>query len=804
MLALPPRPASSRPADGAQPAETEHTAWSAVHDSAELRLERRTHGSAERARAAAARIQAAYRARSAHGEAAAKASRAPAAPSDGFDSPPFELDIRFARRRPIGEPVETSLSMAGGLLAGSLAPRGRGHLGPPLHLESSDIERPRAYGLSPDGSSRVASPSSPAGVNRSGDAAAGSAAFGTPPAAHSGEQHLAGADGEAACAGLDLEPSPCKSPCRPPPSAHKRGAPPPRRAAHGSEEKLHSILAFLEHAEATSAAPAAGPRARTSVPEPPSAGTPSLGERGWPDASARAPRPPQLEAPAGSDPAAGGTAASALYSGVKAKMAALKQQLADEAARAARLQLELSEARQHAARREAEADAAAASCAQAAKSEHEVAVTRHLGFIDRLLADKAELARQVESLQAQSAALEAKFEQRLRAKDETVARELRRRVEAAAIADRAKREQWMVAKSKEIKELTIRGLEPDIQRLIEKHRDEVRALAESTRAAVAQAVEAERAACARELKAAGARADEAVDKAVARERAAAAESAERAHAEAEAAARAARKAMLCELEEAREAAEAARRREGARHEAELRETRAGAEAQLAEARASAAAGRQGASEALQAERGQMRREMEAEHCAWLEGQRAQLAADAARAEERLAAAAAAKRDAEVSKVIGKLSDEMARTKREIQADAARRVDELVAGAQREEQAAQREAADARARAEQASYLYEQLRSQLERTTAAAADTASERERLRAERSETVRARRRQARPRPLRRAPPRGTRAQARSCAFRPARARRSEWLCSRRRRRARVRRPPSSGPLPRARRRRS
>lgn len=40
-------------------------------------------------------------------------------------------------------------------------------------------------------------------------------------------------------------------------------------------------------------------------------------------------------------------------------------------------------------------------------------------------------------------------------------------------AERTKREQWTVEKTKEIKETTVRGLEPEIQRLVARHKEEV-------------------------------------------------------------------------------------------------------------------------------------------------------------------------------------------------------------------------------------------------------------------------------------------------------------------------------------------
>ena len=48
-------------------------------------------------------------------------------------------------------------------------------------------------------------------------------------------------------------------------------------------------------------------------------------------------------------------------------------------------------------------------------------------------------------------------------------------------AEKARRDQWVADKTKEIKEATVRGLEPDIQRLVARHRDETRKLEESIR-----------------------------------------------------------------------------------------------------------------------------------------------------------------------------------------------------------------------------------------------------------------------------------------------------------------------------------
>ncbi|KAJ1624997.1 hypothetical protein T492DRAFT_1043062, partial [Pavlovales sp. CCMP2436] len=754
MFKLPPRPLGrGGELQGAYLGQGTDQAWPAVHDSAELRPPRRLADRSELAKTAAVQIQTAFRAwRQEEKEMALGSKPAPGALelgalSEGFDSPPFELQKKFARRRPIDGPLEASATSLDLSQHPFEEPRPfsespRAELDEPAWRSQSPArDRARAYGLSPEQATRQPSP-----------IAVAQEAFGTPPSAsredlrsprtagahppvrtsqspsprrgelaapsptresgaglsrpnrypgsedrYPGSEELvpplsasprrapgrrsSAALGSVAQLSLDSPPLALAAPIRVPVAVTRE--PPPRRlppsvpadtgsrqsgqtvraapaGAHASTEKLASILSFLEQAESVRPVGSVGlASTRTSCAE---AALPSI------RAAPVFPSEQFLNPSTPTDPSslpgpASDGGASGLYSGVKAKMAALKQQLADESSKAVQLQLELDDC----ARRELATHAAAANSSESLKSEHETAMARHLDFIDRLLADKAELASQVHACQSQAGVLEAKFEQRLRAKDEALTREVKRRADSIAALEKAKREQWMAAKAKEIKELTIRG----------------------------RTVSDERAACARELKGAGARADEAVENAVSKERQAAAESIERARNEADMAARAARKGMLTELDEVREMSENARRRETARHEAELREVRAAADALISDARASASAGRQG----------------------------------------ELAAAAAARRDAEVSTVIARLSEEVARTKRELNADAQRQITIALDGKQREADEATHDAVNARARAEQVERLYAQLRDQLDRTTAAAADSASEREHLRLERTE---------------------------------------------------------------------
>ncbi len=70
--------------------------------------------------------------------------------------------------------------------------------------------------------------------------------------------------------------------------------------------------------------------------------------------------------------------------------------------------------------------------------------------------------------------LEARHEAGLAALKAGWAEELRRQRDAWAAAEKIKRDSWAEEKTREVKELTIKGLEPEIQRLMAKHKADMR------------------------------------------------------------------------------------------------------------------------------------------------------------------------------------------------------------------------------------------------------------------------------------------------------------------------------------------
>ena len=54
--------------------------------------------------------------------------------------------------------------------------------------------------------------------------------------------------------------------------------------------------------------------------------------------------------------------------------------------------------------------------------------------------------------------------------------ELKKQKEVSEAAEKIRRDKWIKEKTQEIKELTVKGLEPEIQRLITKHKAEIKAI----------------------------------------------------------------------------------------------------------------------------------------------------------------------------------------------------------------------------------------------------------------------------------------------------------------------------------------
>ena len=169
-------------------------------------------------------------------------------------------------------------------------------------------------------------------------------------------------------------------------------------------------------------------------------------------------------------PAGALAAATSVYEGVRARMESLRSDLARRDATVAKLEAEL---------RVAYDRAAAQTAAQLAeqRAANDAATQRHLDLADRLLKDKEQLAEKCAELGEALARAEARRVAEAEALEANFAEAARRTKKKWD----ASREEWERAKAEELKELTIRGLEPEIQRLAQKHQQDVRELEERHR-----------------------------------------------------------------------------------------------------------------------------------------------------------------------------------------------------------------------------------------------------------------------------------------------------------------------------------
>eukprot|EP01135_Chromosphaera_perkinsii_P003427 Nk52_evm51s242 gene=Nk52_evmTU51s242 len=108
------------------------------------------------------------------------------------------------------------------------------------------------------------------------------------------------------------------------------------------------------------------------------------------------------------------------------------------------------------------------------KSEYEQIIKRHLQFIDQLMEDKKTLTSKCETLLEDHRALEKKTTAQIASSREQHAKELRNQKDVILASEKIKRENWITEKTKKIKELTIKGLEPEIQRMVSNHKQELK------------------------------------------------------------------------------------------------------------------------------------------------------------------------------------------------------------------------------------------------------------------------------------------------------------------------------------------
>ena len=107
------------------------------------------------------------------------------------------------------------------------------------------------------------------------------------------------------------------------------------------------------------------------------------------------------------------------------------------------------------------------------KVEYEAAITRHQNFIDQLIDDKKGLSERVETQTGEMKAVEKKHKDAMKNAEQRHATEIKRLKALQESSNKIRQEKWVDEKTKRIKEQTVRGLEPEIQRLMARHTQEI-------------------------------------------------------------------------------------------------------------------------------------------------------------------------------------------------------------------------------------------------------------------------------------------------------------------------------------------
>ncbi|XP_031573058.1 centrosomal protein of 131 kDa-like [Actinia tenebrosa] len=123
------------------------------------------------------------------------------------------------------------------------------------------------------------------------------------------------------------------------------------------------------------------------------------------------------------------------------------------------------------------------------KQEYEATIQRHLTFIDQLIDDKKILGERCEELLSKMKTVDKKYTDKIKTLEENHAVEMKKQKEVIMAAEKLRREKWIAEKTQQIKEVTVKGLEPDIQKLIAKHKAELKKLRSSHQAELLEADE---------------------------------------------------------------------------------------------------------------------------------------------------------------------------------------------------------------------------------------------------------------------------------------------------------------------------
>ncbi|XP_059181314.1 centrosomal protein of 131 kDa [Centropristis striata] len=178
--------------------------------------------------------------------------------------------------------------------------------------------------------------------------------------------------------------------------------------------------------------------------------------------------------------------ASATAAELSGSMMRIKLELEEKKRTVNMLQTALAQQRELTVRHVKETEKELNRSFQQQKEQYEATIQRHLAFIDQLINDKKALSERCEGVLGELKQVDQKYTKKISQMQEQhdmvwqilgpLCEEIKKLKELMSATEKIRREKWIDEKTKKIKEITVKGLEPEIQKLISKHKQELKKL----------------------------------------------------------------------------------------------------------------------------------------------------------------------------------------------------------------------------------------------------------------------------------------------------------------------------------------
>ncbi|XP_028287624.1 centrosomal protein of 131 kDa isoform X2 [Parambassis ranga] len=168
--------------------------------------------------------------------------------------------------------------------------------------------------------------------------------------------------------------------------------------------------------------------------------------------------------------------ASATAAEVTGSMMRIKMELEEKKRTINMLQTALAQQRELTVRHVKDTEKELSRNMQLQKEQYEATIQRHLTFIDQLINDKKALSERCEEVVRELKQVDQKYTKKIAQMQEQHEMEIKKLKDLMSATEKVRREKWIDEKTKKIKEITVKGLEPEIQKLISKHKQELKKL----------------------------------------------------------------------------------------------------------------------------------------------------------------------------------------------------------------------------------------------------------------------------------------------------------------------------------------